>query len=194
MHRVVPRALVTFLRAHPDVDVTAVESPTPRTLRVLADRKADLGVVVVGEAYDAGLPTEPLGDDSLVVIGQTGGVLADRTALTYREVAEHPLVGLADETALHRWIERNLGGRAPVAHYRTRVGDLGTVVALAAAGVGLAVVPRRALDPGAELEVCELLDPWARRQHLLCRGAGGRGSSPSVDELARHLRLAANPD
>ena len=37
MHRLVPRALLSFLRAHSDIDVTAAESRTPRTLRVLAD-------------------------------------------------------------------------------------------------------------------------------------------------------------
>ncbi|HWN31534.1 MAG TPA: LysR family transcriptional regulator [Pseudonocardia sp.] len=192
MHRLVPRALISFLRAQPDVDVTAIASRTPRTLQLLADGQADLGVVV-DEAPDSGLSTEPLGDDSLVVVGQAGGVLAERTALTYREVAEHPLVGLDDDAALYQWIERNLDGSAPVARYRTRVGDLATVVALAAAGVGLAVVPRRALDPGEPLEVCELLDPWARRPLLLCRGVGGGGSPEAVEELARHLRQAAGP-
>jgi len=33
------------------------------------------------------------GDDSLVVVAQAGGVLAERAALTFREVAEPPLVG-----------------------------------------------------------------------------------------------------
>jgi DNA-binding transcriptional LysR family regulator len=191
MHRLVPRALISFLGAQPDVDVTATETRTPRTLRLLADGAADLGVVVGDEVHGTGLPTEPLGDDSLVVVGQAGGVLAERSALTFREVAEHPLVGVDSGTALYRWIEGNLEGRAPVARYRTRVGNLGTVVELAAAGVGLAVVPRRALNPGDPLEVCALLDPWARRPLHLCWGAGGRGTSAAAQELARHVRQAA---
>jgi DNA-binding transcriptional LysR family regulator len=193
MHRLVPRALITFLRAHPDVDVTAAETRTPRTLRLLADGHGDLGVVVGDEPHESGLRTEAIGDDSLVVVGQPGGVLAERTALTYREVAEHPLIGLDPDAALYRWIEGSLGGRAPVARYRTRVGNLGTVVELAAAGVGLAVVPRRALNPGDPVDVCELLDPWARRPLMLCWGAGGGGAPAAVEELAEHLRRAAGP-
>lgn len=195
LHRLVPRALVSFLRAHPDIDVTVSESRTPRTLRLLAAGEADLGVVVDDEARDQGLDTESLGDDSLVVVGQSGGILAGRTALTYSEVAEHPLVGLDVGSSLRRWIERHLGPHAPAARHRTTVADLGTLVALASAGVGLAVVPRRALDPDRQpLDVCELREPWARRHHLLAWGARSRTSpaSTAVEALAEHLRQAAD--
>lgn len=194
LHRLVPRALVSFLRAHPDIDVTVSESRTPRTMRMLAAGEADLGVVVDDEARDRGLDTESLGDDSLVVVGQAGGILAGRTALTYSEVAEHPLVGLDAGSSLRRWIEKHLGPHAPAARHRTTVADLGTLVALASAGVGLAVVPRRALDPDRQpLDVCELSEPWARRHHLLAWGAGARTSpvSAAVEALAEHLREAA---
>ncbi|MFD4975271.1 LysR family transcriptional regulator [Streptomyces sp. NPDC058424] len=191
MHRLVPQALVSFLRAHPDVDVTVCESRTPQTVRMLADGEADLGVVVDDEARDCGLRMEPLGDDSLVVIGQAGGIIAGRASLTYSEVAEHPLVGLDAGSSLRRWIEKHLGPLAPVARYRTTVADLGVLVALAAAGVGLAVVPRRAIDPDQPLTVCELQDPWARRHHLLARGVKDRASSTATAALAEHLRNSA---
>ncbi|MFC5822531.1 LysR family transcriptional regulator [Nonomuraea insulae] len=188
MHRIVPQALVSFLRAHPDVDVVVRESRTPRTVRMLAGGEADLGVVLDDEARDCGLEMEPLGDDSLVVIGQAGGVLAGRSALAYREVAEHPLVGLDADSSLRRWIEKNLGPHAPVVRYRTTVADLSTLVALAAAGVGLAVVPYRAIEPGRPLDVCRLKDPWSRRHHLLAWGAK---AGPGAAALAEHLRQAA---
>ncbi|MEV5986475.1 LysR family transcriptional regulator [Streptomyces sp. NPDC052051] len=193
MHRLVPRALVSFLRAHPEADVTVRESRTPRTVRMLADGEADLGVVLDDEAHDSGLRMEPLGDDSLVVIGQAGGILAGRTSLTYSEVAEHPLVGLDAASSLRRWIEKHLGPHAPVARHRTTVADLGVLVTLAAAGVGLAVVPRRAVDPDQPLAVCELQEPWARRRHLLARGVKDRTAS-AAEALAEHLRDAARSD
>ncbi|MCI3934671.1 LysR family transcriptional regulator [Streptomyces sp. AN091965] len=194
MHGLVPRALVSFLRAHPDTDVTVSESRTPRTLRMLADGEADLGVVVDDEAHDSGLVLEPLGDDSLVVIGQAGGILAGRTALTYSEVAEHPLVGLDAESSLRRWIEQHLGPHAPVVRYRTSVAGLSTLVALVAAGVGLAVVPRRALDPHRPLDVCALQDGWSRRRLLLAWGVGDRAAAPAAVALAEHLRRAASAE
>ncbi|MEI5100614.1 LysR family transcriptional regulator [Streptomyces sp. PmtG] len=194
MHRLVPRALVSFLRDHPDADVAVSESRTPRTVRTLADGEADLGVVVDDEARDCGLALEPLGDDSLVVIGQAGGVLAGRTALTYSEVAEHPLVGLDAQSSLRRWIESHLGPHAPAARHRTSVANLSTLVALVVAGVGLAVVPRRALDPHEALDVCALREPWARRRLLLAWGVKEGAPSAAAEALAEHLRRAARAE
>lgn len=194
MHRLVPQALVSFLRAHPDIDVAVSESRTPRTVRMLADGEADLGVVLDDAAGAHGLRMEPLGDDSLVVIGQAGGVLAGRTALGYSEVAEHPLVGLDADSSLRRWIEHHLGPHAPVVRHRTTVADLGVLVSLAAAGAGLAVVPRRAVDPRLPLDVCELQEPWARRHHLLAWGAKGSGTPEATAALAGHLRDAAHSE
>lgn len=195
-HRLVPRSLTTFLREYPDRDVVVTESRSPRTLRLLADGQADLGVIVLDErSRGAAQEAEPLGDDSMVVIGQRDGILADRAAMRYAEVAEHPLVALAAGAPLQRWMDAHLGPHAPRARYRTRVGHLGTVVALAAAGVGLAVVPRRVVETGAggaaAVELCELLDPWARRQLALCWGATVPLSAAPVRALAEHIRRAA---
>lgn len=190
MHQLVPQALISFLGTHPDIDVRVSESRTPQTLQMLADGEADLGVVLDDEADVSGLPMEPLGDDSLVVIGQAGGVLAGRTALTYSEVAEHPLVGLDANSSLRRWFEKHLGPHAPVVRHRTTVADLSVLVALAAAGVGLAVVPRRAIDPHQPLDVCELQDSWARRHHLLAWGVKDHAASTATAALAEHLHHA----
>lgn len=191
MHRLVPQALISFLGTHPDIDITVSESRTPQTVRRLADGEADLGVVLDDEAGDCGLLMEPLGDDSLVVIGQAGGILAGRTALTYSEVAEHPLVGLDADSSLRRWIEKHLGSHAPVVRHRTTVANLNVLVSLAAAGVGLAVVPRRAIDPHQPLDVCELQHPWARRHHLLAWGTKDIAASTATAALAEHLRHAS---
>ncbi|MFB6950879.1 LysR family transcriptional regulator [Streptomyces niveus] len=196
MQGFVPGALVSFLRAHPDVDVRVSESRTPQTVRTLTEGEADLGIVIDDEeAHDSGLDMEPLGDDSLVVIGQAGGILAGRTGrtgLTYSEVAEHPLVGLDADSSLRGWIEKNVGPHAPVVRYRTTVAGLNILVALAAAGVGLAVVPRRTVDPRLPLDVCELEDTWARRLHLLAWGAKTpRTARTATAALAEHLRRAA---
>jgi DNA-binding transcriptional LysR family regulator len=191
MHGMVPRALVTFLRDHPDVDVRVTESRTPHTVRALLDGEADLGVVVEDEALGHGLVTELLTDDSLVVIGQAGGVLTDRAALPYGEVAEHPLVGLTADASLRRWIEKHAAPHAPAVRYRTTVGNLSVVCALAAAGVGLAVVPRHAVDASLPLDVCTLQDPWARRRQLLARGPAQEPVPQTVAALAAHLRRAA---
>ncbi|MDD7964186.1 LysR family transcriptional regulator [Actinomycetospora lemnae] len=188
MRHLVPRALVSFLSAHPDVDVVARQRRSADTVRLLADGQADLGVVTI-DARDAPPPaTDHLADDSLVVVGPAGGAPADRPAMSFAEVAEHPLVGLEPDAPLARTLEANLGEHAPVGRYRGRAVDLDTVVDLAEAGVGLAVVPRRVVDPARGLAVCELAEPFARRTLVLRRGAR---PGPGVEDLAEHLRRAA---
>ena len=194
MHRLVPQALTTFLREYPEYDVAVSEQRTPRTLRMLADGEADLGIVLNDEAEVSDLETEPLGDDSLVVIGQSGGVLAGRTTVTYEEVAEHPMVGLDLDSSLRQWIDAHLTPNAPVPRYRTLVPNLHILIALATAGVGLAIVPRHAIDPTLPLDITPLQDRWSTRHHLLCWGPKVRTPSPAVQALATHLRTAANPD
>ncbi|MFG1791169.1 LysR family transcriptional regulator [Nocardia sp. NPDC049149] len=192
MHRIIPQALISFLRVQPGVDVVVAERRTPQMVRMLTDGDADLGVVIDNEAGDCGLEVEPLCDGSLVVIGQTGGILAGRSTVTYREVAEHPLVGLDTGSSLQQWIERNVGADGgPLARHRTRVAHLSTVITLVAAGVGLAIVPRNAVVADQSVQVCELADAWSRRHHLLAWGTKAKASSTALAALAQHIRLAA---
>ncbi|MEU1799825.1 hypothetical protein [Streptomyces sp. NPDC019937] len=53
------------------------------------------------------------------------------------------------------------------------------------------VVPRRAIDPGQLLDVCDLQDAWSRRRHLLAWGAKSRAAPTAIAALAEHLRRAA---
>jgi len=190
-HRVVPVALAGFLADHPDVDVVAAERRSTQIVELLATGDADIGVVLEDVARGAGLDAELIGDDSLVVVGRAGGLLAGRDAMGFGEVAEHPLVGLDADVPLQRALQDHLGPHAPAARYRAVTATIGTVVGLAAAGVGLAVVPRRAVQGDTRFDVCELREPWATRGLWLCRGATDRGASPAADSLAEHLRRAA---
>ncbi|MEV4263214.1 LysR family transcriptional regulator [Kribbella sp. NPDC049584] len=186
MHQLVPVALATFLREHPEYDVTVSERRTVRSVRLLAAGEADLGVILDDEPTP--LRTEPLADDSLVVIGQAGGTLAGRTSIAYAEVAEHPLVGLDRNSPLTQWMDERLGPHAPAPRYRTVVPTLHMLITLATAGAGLAIVPRRAVDAIAALDICPLQDAWSTRAHLLCYAAD---APESAHLLASHLHAAA---
>ena len=187
MHQLVPLALATFLRDHPEYDVNVTERRTIRSVRLLAAGEADLGVILDDEPTH--LRTEPLADDSLVVIGQAGGTLSGRTSIAYAEVAEHPLVGLDRNSPLSQWMDDRLGPHAPAPRYRTLVPTLHTLITLATAGAGLAVVPRRAVHSNAAVDICPLQDAWSTRHHRLCYSAD---APESAYLLGQHLHAAAS--
>ncbi len=190
MHRVVPAALASFLREYPEHDVTVSEQRTPRSLQLLAEGKADLGIVLDDEETMASpLRTEPLADDSLVVIGQAGGVLSGRQTMSYAEVAEHPMIGLDLDSTLRTWIDRRLGPHAPAPRYRTLVPTMHTLITLATAGAGLAIAPLRSVDQTPTLDITRLTDPWATRSHLICYTP--TGPTPATKALAQHIHRAA---
>ncbi|MEJ2869369.1 LysR family transcriptional regulator [Actinomycetospora sp. OC33-EN08] len=184
MQRLVPRALVSFLTARPDLDVVTAERRSADQVRGLAAGEADLGVVIAGGPVD---PEDSLGDDSLVVVGAPGSGL-DGGLVAFADVAEHPMVGLPEESPLQLTLEANLSERAPQVRYRARAVGLTAVVALAAAGVGLAIVPRHVVDPALGLVVSDLAEPWAHRTLALRRGAH---PAAGTEALADHLRQAA---
>ncbi|MCM3848784.1 LysR family transcriptional regulator [Pseudonocardia sp. DR1-2] len=197
MHDLVPRAVTAFLlaRPHSDVDVTLRRSV--ETARTLADGGADLGIVLDHVAAGQGLRAEPLCDDSLVVVGAGHGVLDGRDTIAFAEAAEHPMVGLAASSPLQLSLDAQAADAGLAPRYRTRAADLGTVVALAEAGAGIAVVPRRAAAVPARagrLQVVALGEPWARRGLSLCRGAALEPSSPgwpAVLALADHIHAVS---
>ena len=90
LHRLVPRALTSFLREHPDRDVTVLQSRSAETVRMLVDGRADLGVVIEDE-------TRRLRPGDRAARGRLAG--RDRSA------GRDP--GRPDRDALRR------GGRAP---------------------------------------------------------------------------------
>jgi DNA-binding transcriptional LysR family regulator len=186
MHQLVPLALATFLRDHPEYDVNVSERRTIRSVRLLAAGEADLGVILDDEPTP--LRTELLADDSLVVIGQAGGTLAGRDSIGYAEVAEHPLVGLDRSSPLSQWMDDRLGRSAPAPRYRTLVPSLHALITLATAGAGLAVVPRRAVHSNTAVDICPLQDAWSTRSHLVCYA---ENAPAPAHLLATHLHAAA---
>ncbi|WP_224386586.1 LysR family transcriptional regulator [Pseudonocardia sp. ICBG1293] len=199
MHDLVPRAVTAFLLARPESDVDVTLRRSAETARTLRDGGADLGIVLDDVAAAHGLAAEPLCDDSLVVVGARDGVLDGRTTIGFADAAEHPMVGMAASAPLQLSLDAHARAAGLAPRHRTRAADLGTVVALAEAGAGLAVVPRRAVAVPARagrLQVCALDEPWARRALTLCRGAAlERGSPgwPAVSALADHVRAASVP-
>jgi DNA-binding transcriptional LysR family regulator len=101
--------------------------------------------------------------DPYVLLVACDSELADRARPpTGAEVASLPLIGFS-ECRQERWLEDQLHARAEQPRWAFRADDNATIQAMAAAGVGAALVPRLTIDPAdrrtVAIDVGELFPP-----------------------------------
>lgn len=186
-------SLGAFLAAHPRVRVDIEERPSHRIVAAVAERRAELGIVA--DSVDLGeLKTLPLRADPLVVTTAPDDPLAGSSAVSYADVLDRPFVGLSQGSALQEHLEGHalpLGSRPT---YLARLPTVDAVCQVVAAGVGIAILPRRIIESwiaDGALEATGLDDRWARRNLVLCFNA-----EHELSATARALRdhLATYPD
>lgn len=186
-----PHAIGRFLTAHPDIDVDVQELPSDAVVEALRRGSADFGIVA-DHVDTSGLIVRPWLDDRLVAL-LPAGWHARRRSLAYSELLAHPLVGLARDSGLSRFLAAQASRCGRVPGHRVRLGSFDAIAALVAAGVGAAVMPEGAAarTRQAGTRVVPLSDAWARRQLLVCTTPQGE-ELPAVQALAQSL-LAHTP-
>jgi DNA-binding transcriptional LysR family regulator len=128
-----------------------------------------------------------IGDDACDVLLPAGHRLAGRERLVRSDVAAERWICQPPGSVCHDWLVRTLreAGREPDMAFQ--VGEYGTQVALVAAGLGIALVPR--LGRGAVPEgvrVVPLEPAPVRRLYALWRQGAAR--RPSIEVAVETLR------
>jgi len=143
---VLPDLLRDFREAHPAVELTLREMAPDALLRAVHDRRLDVAVVYL-PVGDPDLAQRPLASEHLVLALPEGHPAAAASRIALADVADAPFVlpERYDVPGLHSAIT-NLFTEAGVT---PRIAQRGvwlvqTVLALVAAGIGLAVVPSSA--------------------------------------------------
>jgi DNA-binding transcriptional LysR family regulator len=195
-----PAPLGAFLARHPQVDAVLEERSSHAIPGAVAQGQADLGVAAQpaggGRApdFDGALRYRPFRHDPLVLAVPAGHPLArDRGPRDFADALDCRFVGLAPGSALqaHVAAQAERAGR-PLA-YRVRAPDADAALRLVAAGAGIAVLPRAALDRHAAaggVEAVALADDWAERRLQLCLPAE-TATLPVAALLAEALAPAA---
>jgi molybdate transport repressor ModE-like protein len=157
--RVLPALLREFVEEWPQIEITLRESTDDRELTQLVERgELDITFVV--------LPLEPgpyeaveLFRDPYVLVVPAGSPLAGRERPpSLREIIDYPLIGYRTCRTTERVVDRlRQTGREPNIVFRSD--ESGTIQGLAAAGVGIALMPRLTVEPTNEaIEVIDLGD------------------------------------
>ncbi|MFD8972491.1 LysR family transcriptional regulator [Streptomyces sp. NPDC059593] len=186
-----PRALAELARHHPDLDARLSEVDPHLSIDLVARGVIDLAVV---HDWDiAPLPTPPgveraaVGDDLCDILVHREHPLAGRESARREELADERWISQPPGTVCHTWLTRTLratGFEPLIAH---QAEENHTQVALVAAGLGIALVPRLGRG-GLPPEVTPVhLDPVpTRRLHAMWRTGAAR--RPAIRETVRTLQ------
>jgi DNA-binding transcriptional LysR family regulator len=189
-----PADVAGFLSTHRSVRVALKESVSSEIVRSVREGSADLGIC--WDAADiSGLETVRYRIDHPCVILQSSHPLAKRKKLYFEETLEYESVSVSPGSMMEIMLRRYaaIAGR-PLA-YRIEASTFDSACRIVAAGLGLAISPREAVEltvraPG--LRLVPLRNEWAHRQFVICSRAP-RYTSSTARLLADHLhRLARN--
>ena len=179
-----PQVLARFHKAHPAVRLELVTGTTAAlAARVM---RGELDAAFIAEPFSArNLDVEPAFTEELVLITPKGH---PRVA-TPKDLRDSTILAFASGCAYRRRLESWLGRSSMVAERVMEYGSYHAIVACAAAGSGIAVVPRsvlRASGMEAQLAVHALPPKIANARTLLVWRRGHQ--SAALEALRKELR------
>ncbi len=163
-----PQALATFLDAHPDIRVEVEEQLSGDIARALVEGLADVGVFAENTPTD-GLTATPFQSDELVVLCSKTHPIARLRRVDFSACLQHDFVGLNRGSSLLELTSRAAETAGMPMHLRVQVRSFDAMCQMVAAGMGVAVLPRNAVQQlvcSMKLRQIPLDEPMR-----LCQGA-----------------------
>jgi LysR family transcriptional regulator, transcription activator of glutamate synthase operon len=174
-----PALLATFHAANPGIRIIFREVHTRQVLELLQRGEVDLGLVHLGKVdrtvVGAGaasplLALASLGSEPLVLIVAPGHRLAARSAVDFEVLREETFIAFRPGAT----VRKMMALAAKRCSFAPRIGfttaNIGTVRAFVSAGLGVALVPRSALDaPSPPLRAIPIASPRLERIVTLAR-------------------------
>jgi DNA-binding transcriptional LysR family regulator len=198
--QILPALLPRFQADRPDVEVSLIESESDDELLAHVERgDLDLAFALLPLPEGPFAFVELMRDPWMLLVPADGPLAGREGPVPLREVASLPLIG----ARLHRCrmqVDAHFRARGLEPYYVFRSDENGTVRGLVAAGVGIGIVPRLAVDPHDERVVALELGPkvaprvialaWHRDRH---RQAAAEAFVQLASELCAELQRVAEP-
>ena len=187
-----PKALASFLREHPHINVDIEERESADIAQAIATGAADIGFAAE-HALPDNIERFLFSEDRLVLVAARRGEFAGRRQVDFLEAADRDFVGLTSATALQRHIAKHAARLGARLRFRARLRDFDAICQMVAAGVGIAVVPESAARRCARsmaIAIIRIRDPWTNRKLAICARSFKALPRPA-QQLVEHLRGAA---
>jgi len=156
-----PPALAKFHSAYPGIDLVLQEAGSRDLVRELEQGALDVALVILPVSHET-LETSPLLREELVVAVAPDHALASRRTIPIADLKGVPLVMFRDGYDLRAATVAacRRAGFEPL--FALEGGEMDGVLRLAAAGLGVAVVPSLVIDPAGPLKAVRLAEPLTR--------------------------------
>lgn len=186
-----PFVLADLARRHPSLDARLHEVDPHLSVDLLARGAVDLAVAhdwdIAPLPAPAGVEQAVIGDDMCDVLVPADHPLAAADSVRREDLRNERWITQPPGTVCHDWLLRTLraAGCEPLIAHRAEENH--TQVALVAAGLGVALVPRLGRGPLPEQVAAVRLAPVPRRRlHALWRSGAAR--RPAITETVRTLQ------
>jgi DNA-binding transcriptional LysR family regulator len=171
-----PAALCDLRSRYPELSVSLSEQEPHEAIPAL--NRGDLDIAVVQEwpdtplAVPGGLARRDLLEDAFDVALPAGHPLAGRDSVAMKELADDEWISWSTGQICHDWLVHTLSARGAQPRIRHTASEHSTQLALVAAGLGAAVIPRLGREPPPASVTLVPIDPSpARRIYALWRAS-----------------------
>jgi DNA-binding transcriptional LysR family regulator len=189
--RFLPARLAEFHSEFPGIELVVIEAGSQELVAHTATSHVDLALVVL-PVDDASVSTTILFDDPLVLAVAPGHRLASRRRVRVSDLDQLPLIAFRTGYDLRTVTDRACREAGVQPRVVAEGGEMDGVLALAAAGLGAAVIPALAAPTDGTLRAIPINAPPLKRTIALARRAD-RPLTHAARQLERHLTPARQP-
>jgi DNA-binding transcriptional LysR family regulator len=167
-----PRLVAGFHARHPGLELVLREERTANLLALLGNGEVELALLHQPAAVaDAAITLEPLFTEELVAVVAPGHALAARGTLPVAALRDEPFILTKSGSVIRDTILAACAVAGFVPHVAFESGGAATVRALAAAGLGVAILPRSEAMLGGDSVAAIALTPRLTRTVALAWAA-----------------------
>jgi LysR family carnitine catabolism transcriptional activator len=181
-----PAILTEFVSQFPEVAVTIRELTSTDLYEALRKNEVDFAIGPHGN--DHAFEFDPILVEPLHAVVHPRFIASGRDTVTWKEIAQFPILLPATQTAMRRIVDQVLRDNGIETPNRYQFIQAETIIAMAEAGLGIAVQPSTRLEkhPPTTATVMALTDPHIRRAMSLIR-LKNRDLSPAARHLADRI-------
>jgi DNA-binding transcriptional LysR family regulator len=162
-------ALGDFQRAHPAVEIVLTEQHNEQLEHALARGEIDAAVIgLTGEPLPPHVRARVIATEPLVLAVRRDHPLARRSTVSFDQLRNRPLITLTPGSGLRTVLDHACRNAGFTPRITAETGELGSLVELAAEGLGVALLPHSAIaEHEPRIAVLKLTRPRLHRRAAL---------------------------